>query len=181
MSPSPRSAPRRRAAFTIVEVVVAMGILLLGMTSILGLLSFGAALARTAALRNSAASAIDAVVGDLQESFFPLVDAPGGRRKVAGVPTPIEGREVPGHDGILYSARPTPVPDPDDPQGPARAWRVDIEISWTTQGSRRSRTFQTLLLREVPFGERLRREFLDRDRSPPPAAAGAPTAPKKEP
>ena len=37
----------RRAGFTLVEVVLAMFVLLLGMTSILGLLSFGAALARS--------------------------------------------------------------------------------------------------------------------------------------
>ena len=65
---------RRRGfkdGFTIIEVVLAMFILLLGMTSILGLLSFGAAMSRTASLRGDASTSIDAVVADLEERCAP--------------------------------------------------------------------------------------------------------------
>ena len=50
----------KEGGFTIIEVVLAMGILLIGMTTILGLLSYGAALSRTASLRAQAARAADA-------------------------------------------------------------------------------------------------------------------------
>ena len=40
---------RRTSGFTILEVLVAMGILLVGMSAILGLLSFGASMTRNAA------------------------------------------------------------------------------------------------------------------------------------
>ena len=33
-------------------------------------------------------------------------------------------------------------------------------MTWLGQGARHSKTFTTLLLREVPFGERLRRQFV---------------------
>ena len=47
-------------------------------------------------------------------------------------------------------------------------YRVDIEMSWESAGVRRTSGYSTLLLREIPFGERLRREFTEREpnRSP---------------
>jgi len=150
----------RGAGFTIVEVVLAMGLLLLGMSAVLGLLTFGAALARTASLRTGAAAAAEAVVADLEETIFPLaVDETTGERS-AGEPHAIAGREVPGHPGLVYSARATPVPAPEaDPRSPQR-YRVDVEIAWTASGRRKTQDFSVLLLREVPFAERLRREIL---------------------
>lgn len=149
---------RRQSGFTLVEVVVALGLLLLGMTSILGLLSFGAALSRTAQLRNSAAAAAEAVVVDLEETLFPLVEDEHGK-VVVGEPRVVQNRPVPGHPDIRYSAEAVPDPLDDTPGGPLR-YRVDVEIHWQTEGRRRSKTFTTLLLREVPFGERMRRLFV---------------------
>lgn len=143
----------RRAGFTLVEVVLAMFLLLIGMTSILGLLSFGAALSRTASLRSGASSSIEAVMADLEERLFPLVLDEEGL-DVAGEPVPIVDRPVPSRPGLSYSAQATP-----NPENPLEH-RVDVEITWTTGGAKRSRRFQTLLLREVPFGERLRQRFV---------------------
>lgn len=156
----------RRAGFTIVEVVLAMGLLLLGMSAVLGLLTFGAALARTAALRTGAAAAAEAVVADLEETIFPLeIDAQTGERS-AGEPHDITGRGVPGHPGLVYSARSTAVPAEEaGTPGPQR-YRVDIEISWTASGRRKAQVFSVLLLREVPFAERLRRELLGGELDP---------------
>lgn len=147
-----------RSGFTIVEVVLAMFILLIGMSTILGLLSFGAALSRTASLRSQAANAVEAVVADLEESLFPLVLVDGF--EVAGEPQDIERRPVPGSPGLVYSATAEPNPGQEDAVGP-QEYRVDVEISWSTQGATRSRRFTTLLLREVPFGERLRQKFVE--------------------
>ncbi len=138
-----------RAGFTIIEVVLAMGILVLGMTVLLSLLTFGAALTRTAALRTAASTAIEAVIGDLQESLFPLLDD-----GTVGEPRQIEGRAVPNAPGVIYSA--SARPNPDEPL----EYAVDIDLSWETSGVRRAKSFQTLLLREVPFGERMRRRFV---------------------
>jgi len=166
-----RAQRTSRSAFTIIEVVVAMGLLLLGMTSILGLLAFGAALSRTAQLRNAAASAAETVVADLEETLFPIVVDPVTGEETVGEPQDVIDRPVPGHDGIFYTARVRGDPDDARPGGPLR-WRVDVEIHWMTRGRKRSRTFTTLLLREVPFGERLRRRFVaGEEREPEPAAA----------
>jgi len=161
-----------RGGFTILEVVMAMFVLLIGMTSLLGMLTFGAALSRTASLRAGAAGSIEAVVADLEEGFFPLVLDEGGN-EVAGLPVDVVERPVPGHPGLVYSATATPHPDELDlPGGPLR-WRVRVDMTWSTGGTRRQRSFTTLLLREVPFGERLRRRFVEGETP----AAPAPEAP----
>jgi hypothetical protein len=167
---------RRQGGFTIVEVVLAMGLLLLGMSAVLGLLTFGAALARTAALRTGAAAAAEAVVADLEETLFPLaIDEETGERS-AGEPHDFAGREVPGHPGLVYSAHATAVPAEEaGVPGPQR-FRVDVEISWTASGSRKAQVFSVLLLREVPFAERLRRELLGGELDP--LGARLPKAPQ---
>lgn len=168
--PTRRHRGERRGGFTIVEVVLAMFILLIGMTSILGLLSFGAALSRTAKLRNESAYAVETIVADLEETFFPLVELEDGTL-VVGEPEDILDRPVPGRPGLRYSARAVP-----DPAGAAFAdgpliYRVDVEVSWSNQGSKRSTKFRTILLREVPFGERLRRQFVQVGYEPQKAAS----------
>jgi len=151
-----RTSPRR-AGFTLIEVVLAMGVLMIGMTAILGLLSFGAALSRTSSLRGGAANSIEAVVADLEETLFPLlVDADGD--EVVGEPRDVVKRELPGYPGLTYSTRSTP--NPDNPL----EYRVDVEVEWAVSGATRTKTFTTLLLREVPFGERLRARIVERRR-----------------
>jgi len=152
---------RRERGFTIVEVVVAMGILLLGMSSILGLLTFGTALARTGELRATGAAAVEAVVADLEERLFPLGDDPFGD---PGEPPEELERELP--SGIVYRVRTTPDPEELERPGGPLEYRIDVELSWQAGGERRTRAFTTLLLREVPFGERLRRRFVETPEAP---------------
>lgn len=145
-----RIAGGARSGFTLVEILAALGILLFGMAAVLGLLTFGAALTRTAELRTTAASAVEAVVADLEERMFPL-----GEDGEAGEPLAIEGRPLAGSGGVVYSARATQNPDR------PHEYRVDVELSWQSGGVRREKRFSTLLIREVPFGERLRQRFVE--------------------
>ena len=159
-----------QAGFTLIEVMLAMGLLLLGATVILGLLTFGAALARTAALRTLSAEAVDAVVADLEEGFFPLEEDGG-----VGDPEPVVDRSVPGHSDLVYSATAVPAPGTSDSElpGTSREYRVDVEIRWKEGVVKRGRRFSILLLAEVPFGERMRRTF---QRSRPEREAVPPAA-----
>ena len=61
----------RRAGFTLIEVMLAMGILVLGATAIIAFLTYGASTARHAQLRTQAATAMDAVMADLRHELFP--------------------------------------------------------------------------------------------------------------
>lgn len=158
-----RTPARSAAGFTILEVVLAMGILAIGTTVVLSLLTFGAALSKSAALATASATAIDAVVANLEESLFPL-EADGS----AGEPRVVVDRAVPGAPGVVYSA--TATANPDRPL----EYRVDVELAWSSAGVRRAHSFQTILLREVPFGERMRRRFVERGRPPAPSEASGP-------
>jgi prepilin-type N-terminal cleavage/methylation domain-containing protein len=156
-----------RSGFTILEVLIAMAILLFGMTAILGLLTYGTALSRSAQLRTSAAAAAQATIADLEAAFFPEENGE------AGEPRPIEGRAVPGVEGLVYSAHGRP--------NPARPleYLVVIEMSWSSQGVQREKRFTTLLQREISFGERLRRRASPAAATPKndtePKAGDAPT------
>ena len=156
------SQPRTRGGFTIIEVLLAMAILLFGMTAVLGLLTVATALGRTAELRTVGATASEAIVADLEETLFPEVDGE------AGAPREIKERAVPGHPDLVYSA--TAVANPAQPL----EYKVEIAMHWSSAGVERERRFSTLLLRELPFGERLRHRFVehaDDKAAAPPAPA----------
>lgn len=147
---------RSRAGFTLIEVVLAMGVLTLGMSALLGMLTFGAALTRTAALRASSAAALEAVMGDLEAGLFPL-EVDGS----AGEPAEIVDRSLSGSKDIVYSASASPnLEGPTTPSGEPLQYRLDVTVNWSSGGLRRAKQYTTLILREVPFGERMRRRYL---------------------
>ena len=162
----PMRTASRSAGFTLIEVVLAMGLLVFGMSILISLLTFGAALTRSSALRTVSAATVEAVLADLEDSLFPL--GPDG---TVGEPGPIVERPVPGAPGVVYTA--LARENPDDPL----EYRVDVELAWDSAGMKRAATFHTLLLREVPFGERMRRRFVEGAPPPPPAGPSPSTAP----
>jgi Prokaryotic N-terminal methylation motif len=153
------SAPRRistsgrprasRRGFTLLEVVLAMGILLLGLSVVLGLLSFGAALARTSAMRTTSAQAVEAVMADLEETLFELE-----KSGEAAAPVAIVERALPGDAQIVYTATPTLLPL--QPDAVVEEYHVVVELGWLASGVRKSARFETVFPRQVPFGERQR-------------------------
>ena len=156
----------RRAGFTLIEVVLAMGILVLGATAIIAFLTYGASTARHAQLRTQAATAMDAVMADLRHELFPYENGE------LGEPVEIEDREVPGARGVVYRAKAFQSPENE------REYRVDVSMTWQSAGVRRSKKFQVLQMRELPFGERLRREFIEKPVEKP---AETPTNTSRDP
>jgi len=149
-------APESRATrggFTLLEVVLALGVLMLGLSAVLGLFSFGAGLARSSDLRLSAAQAAEAVIADLEEQLFPL--GPDGE---PGEPVLIEARALPNAPDLVYSARAQREPAAEHPRGRPPLYRVDVELAWSSAGARRTERFSALIARELPFGARMRRE-----------------------
>ncbi|MFT7667365.1 MAG: hypothetical protein ACI8X5_000044 [Planctomycetota bacterium] len=147
---TPRTPKPLAGGFTIIEVVMAMGILLIGSTAIIAFLTFGSATARHAQLRTQAASAVESIVGELDRHLFPYENGE------LGEPRSIKDRPVPGVPGVVYSAK--AFANPDNP----REYRVDIELSWESAGMQRGKKWSMLKIKELPFGERLRREFIER-------------------
>ena len=149
LAPTPPRA-EAKSGFTIVEVVLAMGILLLGATAIIGFLTFGSATARHAQLRTQAAAAVEAIEADVDRHLFPYEEG------VLGDPVDLVDRPVPGVPGVVYTAK--AVPNPDLP----REYRVDVSMTWESAGMKRSKDWSMIRVRELPFGERLRREFIEK-------------------
>jgi len=147
--------------FTIVEVVLAMGILLIGAAAILSMLTFGASLTRAAQLRTAAATAVEAVRADLEANMFPYDPTLDGEEGEIGPPQTFVDRAVPGLSQVVYSA--TPIQNPDLP----REYRVDVDITWTTGGVERNKQITWIMLREISFGERLRRRFVEKSGAMP--------------
>jgi prepilin-type N-terminal cleavage/methylation domain-containing protein len=138
-----------RAGFTIIEVLLAMAILLLGSTAIIAFLTFGSATARHAQLRTQATAAVEAVVSEIDRHLFVYENGE------LGEPRDLVDRPVPGVDGVVYTARAVVNPDNE------REYRVDIEVRWESAGVKRSKSWSMLKIKELPFGERLRREFIE--------------------
>jgi prepilin-type N-terminal cleavage/methylation domain-containing protein len=153
----PRHAADANAGFTMIEVMMAMFILLLGMTSLLGMLTFGAALSRSASLRTASAGSVEKIVADLEERLFPL-QLVGGHEQ-AGEPVTIKDRKVPGARGLIYDAVATV--NPDDRNDPPLEYLVEINMRWSVSGTARGSSFSTIMLREVPFGARMRQIFVE--------------------
>ncbi|MEO0651113.1 MAG: hypothetical protein AAFZ65_10585 [Planctomycetota bacterium] len=157
-APSNRRPARRRSGFTIVEVVLATGILALGASVVLGLLNFGAVLATHSARRADAAAVLPTVVADLEERLFPLLEDGS-----VGPPQDLVDQPVPGYERLTYSVEAEPLTEGLEPPGFPALYRVQIEIAWTGSGRRRTLEAETLLTRGVPFGARLRRAFIEGD------------------
>ncbi len=155
------SADRRasaRAGFTLIEVLLAAGLLVTGMSMILGVFNFGSAMSRTAELRSLASGTVEAVMHDLEETLFPLL--PDGS---VGEPQLITDRPVPGRKGVVYSVTATghlPSIDEDETglgAGLPREFIVEVNVQWQASGVKKSETWSTIMLREVPFGARMRK------------------------
>lgn len=152
--------PMHRSGFTLLEVVLAMGVLALGATAILAMFTFGTSMVRTASLRQASAEVVEAIVADLEETLFPLM--PDGS---IGEPIEIDSRPVAGREALSYSARARPAPDQVTRPDGALEYRVDVDLQWTAEGLQRTQRFTVLLLREIPFGHRLRLEFVQGQRT----------------
>ncbi len=136
----------KNAGFTLVEVMTAMGILVAGMSTILGLLSFGLSLHRSSGERGKASLAAESVIAEIrQNAFLPE------KGKEAKAPETIREREIPAYPGLSYSAT-----FRENPQLLGE-YLVEVQISWKEKGKTRSTVFRTVMLQEIPYEQRLKR------------------------
>ena len=135
---------RRPRGFTLLEMLIAMGILTMGLGSVLALFSFGAALLRKAQERERGALAVEAIRADLASTLWRL-RADGTIEEAP----PVKDRPVPGDPTLHYSATLRENPDLPGEVG------VEIEVVFREKGKARKETYRTLLVREVPFEIRM--------------------------
>jgi hypothetical protein len=155
MMSSPRNHGAPRAGFTLLEVILSASLLAAGMSMILGVFNFGAAVVRNAELRSLSATAVEALINDLEENLFEL-RADG----TVGEPALIVDRPVPGRPDVRYTVNAIPNSEMLDPQGMPREYVVELVVTWSSSGVERAARWTTIMLREVPFGARMRRRFV---------------------
>ena len=67
---------------------------------------------------------------------------------------------MPGRPGVSYTVDATPNTAMLDAQGLPREYVVEVVVSWSASGVKRAARWSTIMLREVPFGARMRRRFI---------------------
>lgn len=143
-----------RRGFTLLEVIVALGIFAVGATTAFALLVAGAAAGRRAEHRVNTALIAEQVLNDIQseqlaqEAFdlsevTPAAPTPSGANSETVIV--ISDRVLPAYPDYHYDVAITPAPGP----VPDRPWLylVEVEIRWSEKGQGRSAHYATLMQR----------------------------------
>ena len=134
-----------QAGFTLVEMMVALGILVMGLTSLIGLFTAAVSTRYSAELRSRAAAVAEEVLRDIQENVLARDDGQEAEIPSLG-PQPVEGMPA-----MRYS-----VDFIIDPQQPDLVM-AEVRIGWREQGAELEQVFRRILPREQPFRERVLR------------------------
>ncbi len=137
--------------FTLTEMLVALSIMLFGLTAIAGSMMMAVSTRRSAELRFKAVHMIDHVFHYLQEDYFVEHDPDSGPLLAIGLnaqgqSTPVE---VPGYPGMKYTVK--FIEDPDH----AQVVLAQVYISWKEQGEEVAERFDRVMIREKPFSYRI--------------------------
>lgn len=141
------SVTRSEAGFTLAEMLIAMGILAFGMTSLIGFLTVGVDTRRTTEMRHRAMFAVDAVAAAIERGPLAApLDDDGEWPELQ----PARWDAVPGHPDLRAKAEFTP--DPDDPV----VVLVKISVGWLEGGVANYEDFQRIMRRRQPLARRAR-------------------------
>lgn len=147
----PTLHPRRSAAggFTIIEMMVALSILVVGVTTLLAALGDSMSLRNSADARLAAAGAV--------EDLVHTVAATGLRRRDGGetdfdLELALPGEiEVPGYAGMRLSAK------LEEDETRLDVFLLRIQARWFEQGQQIEEEFLRVLPRQLPLGMRIQR------------------------
>jgi prepilin-type N-terminal cleavage/methylation domain-containing protein len=137
--------PRPNAGFTLIELMIAIGILLFGVTTLAGVLSVGLGTRRSAEQQLRASALVDQVLLELEQDVLPGIDP------LATELPPVEVDGPPGFPELKYRVDFTL--DPERPE----VVLARIEIGWREQGDWITTRFRRVLFRQAPFAQRVQR------------------------
>lgn len=140
-----------QGGFTLAEMLVALAILLFGLTAIAGSMMMGISTRRGTEMRFQAVHMVDHVYRYLQEEYFLQHDPDSGPipsigRDLEREATPVEIR---GYPGMKYTVE--FIEDPKHPQ----VVLARVRILWREQGERVAEKFERIMIREKPFSHRI--------------------------
>ena len=138
-----RSTPDE-AGFTLTEMLVALGILMFGLTALAGSMFQGAGERRGSEMRFRAVHMVDRVFYEIREEVLPAI--PLDEPLPAELPV-VE--DLPGYPGLKYRVK--FFTDELDPQ----VVLVRVWITWKEKGELVADYFDRAMVREVPFSRRI--------------------------
>lgn len=143
----------RQGGFTLLEMMVALGLLIVGMTSVLGALSSGLGTRRQAEMRSRASLLAEQVLGELRvdpsragEAFSAVGEAID---EGAEAPPPVVVERIEGYPGMRYTLFVST--DPDYPE----MVLVRLRVAWRSQGEFTGTEFHRLLPRTPTLSRRV--------------------------
>lgn len=145
---------KTNGGFTLAEMIAALGILLFGITALIGALSASISQRRSTDARLAAAALAERVVHALQDQAMQLRADAESDLDVEFVRLPEQdgpSADEAGFSGMKWSA--TTVSDPDRPD----LWLVRIAVTWLEEGEDTSVQFERILPRQLPLGKRVQR------------------------
>ena len=157
MADRTQTRPRAEAGFTLAEMLVALGILCVGVTTLLAALGDSMALRRGSDARLQAQQAVEDLVHRVANAGLELrVDAqtPFDVQLAAQAPTPLEGAP-----GLTIASK----LEFDDARPDVAMLR--IQVSWLDGGETVSEEFLRVIPRQLPLGARVQAFRKEHDRA----------------
>lgn len=142
-----------QSGFTLTEMLVALGVLTFGVTSLIGVFGVGVAERRTAEQRMRAATLADRVLHRVENEY--LANAPLDLTTLSAEDLnleiePVVDEAASEDPGMKYSVRFTTSLES------ALTVLVTVEVSWLEQGSNVAQKFHRVVSRTVPFSQRVK-------------------------
>jgi len=137
MRGSPRAA-RRAAGFTLLEVLAAISVFLIGVVGVLGLLTAGTRMHQESQNLVVTNDVADEVLFLARRELAERAAAPGDAS--GAVPTPAPPAPVPSRPEFRYAWKVTPAPD-------VRLYLLTVDVTWIENGRERKTTFERVLSR----------------------------------
>jgi type II secretory pathway pseudopilin PulG len=138
-----------QAGFTLAEMLAALGILLFGITALIGALSSSVAQRRSTEARLAAASLAEHAIHRLQ--FEAARVAADAESDLDIEFAPLTDQTAPGFPGMAWSAE--PIRDANRPD----VWLVRLRITWLEEGEDAQVEFLRVLPRQLPLARRVAR------------------------
>ena len=138
------SSPVSSCGMTLVEVLIALGIFIVGMVGVLSLVTAAMRAQKRAVAEANAAELAETVMAELRAKFET------GRVPLGGA----GARDIshPDYPDYRYSVRLVPLEDtiPSDPrargQAPPKTYFVEVEVAWGEGGEKRTAVFQSVMI-----------------------------------
>jgi Tfp pilus assembly protein PilV len=130
---------RSRRGFSLLEVVVAMGVLAMGIGGVMALFVAAAAAHQQAVTETTAAVIADSVIAEQRAAF--------DRNRYGAGPVEVREQPVPGYELYTVSVLPTVLAREPETGRVVHVY-LEVTVHYQLRGAKRSVTYRTILFRE---------------------------------